>query len=139
MILFYRPELDNPPMDPSSEISFSFIKKDRTEYISLQAGANMDFPEEIWEQIKDYPVVKNLLRYGALRLVSKEEVKDMEPENDLPPVPTGIDQVSIPDAMTMIEDSFEPEQLKSWLNKETRIKVRNAINKRLEAIAQGNA
>jgi hypothetical protein len=141
MILFYRPELDNPSMDPSSEIGFSFILHDTTEYISLVAGANNDFPEEVWEKIKDYKVVQNLLRYGALRVINKEEQKAIAEAEaaDNDPKPTGLDEVSLGDAMKMIEDSYEVDQLQSWLTKESRIKIRNAIAKRIEAIEKGNA
>lgn len=127
-------------MDSESTIGFSFIKNDRTENITLEAGANTDFPEEVWEQIKTYKVVKNLVAYGALRVISEEEHETiLEDESDEADKTQSLESVSIPNAMTMIEASHEPDQLQQWLARESRIKLRNAINKRLQAIEQGNA
>lgn len=140
MILFYRPELDNPPMDSNSTLGFSFIEKDKTENIVLEPGANQDFPEEVWEKIKNYKVVRNLLAYGALRIISETDHEVLVAESQVDStVERSLEHVSIADAMTMIESSMEPTQLEGWLARESRIKLRNAINKRLKAIEDGNA
>jgi hypothetical protein len=136
MIIVYRPELENPPMDKECTIGFSFVGGGGlSEHVQVSAGVTRDFPEEIWAQIKDYDVVKNLLKLGALR-IETEEVTAVGPV-------AGTDADSLADmpltqAMNLVEDSFDLEQLKRWDAKEQRIRVKNAIAKRITAITEGN-
>jgi hypothetical protein len=41
-------------------------------------------------------------------------------------------------AMRLVEDSFDIAQLQRWEKGEQRIRVRNAISKRISAITEGN-
>lgn len=136
MIVVYRPELENPPMDKECTIGFSFItdeKKGNPEYIQLSSGVNRDFSEAIWQQIKEYDVVKNLLKLGALRI--EEEAPD-DLTVDAPTVDT-IASMPIEQAMRLVEDSFDIAQLTRWDTKESRIRVKNAIARRMTAITEG--
>jgi hypothetical protein len=75
MILVYRPELENPPMDKECTIGFSFVQsKGQPENIQVEAGVNRDFPEDVWEKIQDYDVVKNMLKVGALRIETEQNL-----------------------------------------------------------------
>lgn len=139
MILVYRPELENPPMAKECSISFSFIDgKGNPEYHSVSSGVNRDFPEDVWEKIKDYPVVKNLISVGAMRI----EAEESEPVLTPTPAPhsgkKGLANLSIDAAMRLIEDSMDPAQLRLWDEAESRIRVKNAINHRITAIEEGN-
>lgn len=137
MILVYRPELDNPPMDKESTIGFSFIGAGaNTEYVSISAGVHRDFPEDTWEKIKDYPVTKNLVALGALAV--KEDIEVTAPAA-APSVAKDASILNLPltEAMSLIEASMDPEQLRRWDAKEQRIKVKNAITMRLRAISEG--
>ena len=49
-----------------------------------------------------------------------------------------ISDMPVTQAMRLVEDSFDIAQLKSWENGEQRIRVRNAISKRITAITEGN-
>jgi len=49
-----------------------------------------------------------------------------------------IADLPISQALELVEASFDLEQLNKWSAKEQRIKVRNAIAKRTQAITEGN-
>jgi len=135
MIVVYRPELENPPMDKECTIGFTFITSGGLpEYIQINSGVTRDFPEGIWEKIKDYDVVKNLLRISALRI-------EAEDPTETPAVVNGtadsIAELPLNQALGLVEDSFNVEQLRRWDAKESRIRVKNTIAKRISAITEG--
>lgn len=140
MILVYRPELESPPMDKECTIGFSFLTgTGSSEYISVKAGVTRNFPEDVWEKIKDYDVVKNLLSLGALRVDKEESTTIAASESDTPANdPTSIANIALNQALELVENSFDLEQLKLWHEKEQRIKVRNSIMKRITTITEGN-
>ncbi|MGA1113989.1 MAG: hypothetical protein ACO3TI_03455 [Aquiluna sp.] len=135
MILVYRPELESPPMDKECTIGFSFVQsKGQPENIQVESGVNRDFPEDVWEKIQDYDVVKNMLKLGALRVETEQNlVQDMPAAN----VDT-ISDMPVNQAMRLVEDSFDIAQLQRWEKGEQRIRVRNSISKRISAITEGN-
>jgi len=135
MILVYRPELESPPMDKECTIGFSFVQsKGQPENIQVESGVNRDFPEDVWEKIQDYDVVKNMLKLGALRVETEQNlVQDMPAAN----VDT-IADMPVNQAMRLVEDSFDIAQLQRWEKGEQRIRVRNSISKRISAITEGN-
>lgn len=136
MIIVYRPELENPPMDKECTIGFSFVTGGGlSDYIQLAAGVTRDFPEAVWNQIKDYEVVKNLLKLGALRIETEDPTRAQ-------PAPAeasdSIADLPLSQALGLVEDSFDLAQLRRWDAKESRIRVKNAIAKRIGAITEGN-
>lgn len=137
MIVVYRPELESPPMDKECTIGFSFLSgKGNPDYIQVAAGVNRGFSEKIWDQIKDYDVVKNLLNLGALRIEA-----DASADAKVSSEAETVDQISdlpIDRAMRLIEDSFDVAQLTRWDAKEARIRVKNALTRRITAITEGN-
>lgn len=136
MIIVYRPELENPPMDKECTIGFSFVDGGGLpDHIQVTSGVTRDFPESVWEKIKEYDVVKNLLSLGALR------IQDEEPAEDA--TAPGVKQdtladMPLPEAMNLVEASFDLDQLRRWDAKESRIRLKNAIAKRISAITEGN-
>jgi hypothetical protein len=136
MILVYRPELENPPMDKECSIGFSFIgEKGAKAYINLQSGVTRDFPEEAWTKIQNYDVVRNLLNLGALR------VDTDAPAETATAVEVDVDTIAgypLNKAMSFVEDSFDVDQLRRWDAKEARIRVKNSISRRIRAITEGN-
>ena len=136
MIVVYRPELCNPPMDKETTFGFSFLAQNGlTDYYSLQAGINREFPEQIWEQIKEYTEVKTLLQLGAIRI---ETVESEEPVVEASEPLDSIAELAIDKALRLIENSFDLDQLNRWNAKENRIRVKNTIAKRIQAITSGN-
>ena len=136
MIIVYRPELENPPMDKECTIGFSFVGQGGiSEHVQVAAGVTRDFPTAIWEQIKDYDVVKNLLKLGALRIEAEDPTAVAEAPT---PGADSLADIPLTDALRLVEDSFDLDQLRRWDAKEQRIRVKNAIAKRITAITEGN-
>ena len=136
MILVYRPELENPPMDKECTLSFSFVGGGGlAESTQVIAGVNRDFPESVWEKIRDYDVVKTLLKLGALR------IQDEDPEEIATVTGERADSLAdmpLAQALDLIENSFDLNQLRRWDARDSRIRVKNAIAKRSQAITEGN-
>ena len=136
MIIVYRPELENPPMDKECTIGFSFVDGGGlTDHIQVSSGVTRNFPEKVWDKIKDYDVVKTLLKLGALRIETEEAT---ETEAAPAEVANSIADIPLQDALRLVEDSFDIEQLRLWDAKDSRIRVKNAISKRISAITEGN-
>jgi len=135
MIIVYRPELENPPMDKECTIGFSFVGGGGlSDHIQVQSGVTRDFPEDVWDKIKDYDVVKNLLKLGALRI----EAEESAPEAQAPAIKAdSIADIALTEALSLIEASFDIDQLRRWDAKDARIRVKNAIAKRITAITEG--
>jgi len=136
MILVYRPELSNPPMATESSLGFSLLPQGsgrKVEFVQINSGVTRDFSEVHWDRIKGRTVVKRLMSLGAL-VIQEEEAA---------PVISAVDQehirdVSLTQALGLIEASFDVEQLGVWEAKDQRIKVKNAIAKRITSITEGN-
>lgn len=123
-------------MDKECTIGFTFVNGGGlTDHTQLAAGVTRDFSEEIWNRIKDYDVVKNLLSLGALR-IEVEEPKETRPAPSTPG--DSIAEMPLPTALTLVEDSFDIGQLQRWDAKDSRIRVKNAIARRIAAITEGN-
>lgn len=139
MILVYRPELENPPMDKECSLGFSFIKGDgNSDNITVSAGVNREFPPAIWDKIKGYDVVKNLLALGALRIEDEDTETTAAPEPEAAAAPADtLQSFDLGKALRLIEDSFDQDQLARWDAKEQRIRVKNAIARRLEELRGG--
>lgn len=136
MILVYRPELLNPPMDKEAFWGFSFLREKLTDYFRIEAGVNREVPESVWEQISTYAEVKTALQLGALRIETEEASVVEAP--DPAEVTTSLATFPLDTALRLIEDSFDLDQLSQWDAKDQRIKVKNAIQKRKTAITAGN-
>lgn len=136
MILTYQPQLENPPMHKEATIAFSFMGKGATmDSIDIQAGVNRDFPENVWEKIQNYDYVKTLLSIGALRVT--EDVEEV-PTPSTPEVTTdSLAQLPKEEALQLVEASMDPAQLSRWNATDNRIPVKNAIQRRLNAISEG--
>lgn len=135
MIVVYRPELESPPMDKECSIGFSFVNGGGLpEHIQINSGVTRDFPEDIWERIQGYDVVKNLLRLGALRT----EAEDVTETPVAPSTTDSLETLPLQEALGLVEDSFNIEQLRRWDAKESRIRVKNSIAKRITAVTEGN-
>ena len=129
MIIVYRPELENPPMDKDCSIGFSFVGGGGlSDHIQVQSGVTRNFPEDVWDKIKDYDVVKNLLKLGALRI----ETEEAAPEAEAPTLRAdSIADIALTEALSLVEASFDIDQLRRWDAKDARIRVKNAIAKQI--------
>lgn len=128
MLIAYRPELENPPR----EAGFGIITDKGL--ISLAPGLNQEIPDEQWDLAKTNSTVQALLKIGAI-----EELKERV---EVETIPQGIDslqQLPLTQAIQAIELLHDEEKLTDWKKVEGRVRVRNAINRRLEAIRTGKA
>ncbi len=126
MLIAYRPELENPPR----EGGFGIITD--AGMIQLSPGVNTDVPETKWDIARKNGTVKRLMAIGAI-----EEVRE---QATIQEVPTSIDtliQLPLNEAYRLLEIMHDEDQLRQWKGKEGRVRIRNAISKRLENIKAG--
>ncbi len=136
----FRPELCNPAKDKEVILSFADIvaKAHEPNTMNLKAGINYKVVDEIWNKAKSTDSIKDLLSIGALR----EELDGQTEDGRVISVAsteTSLESVDLSKSLDLIENCFESDQLGQWLAKESRVKVRNSINKKIEAIRVGNA
>ena len=128
MLIAYRPELENPPR----EAGFGIITDKGL--ISLTPGLNQEIPEDQWELAKSNPTVQALLNIGAI-----EEMKERVEVETIPQSIESLQQLPLTQAMQAIELLHDEDKLNGWKKVEGRVRVRNAISRRLEAIRTGKA
>ena len=128
MLIAYRPELENPPRDAG----FGIITK--SGLIQLTPGLNQEIPDEKWKEAKENGTVKKLLAIGAI-----EEMKEQVMVEDLPENVQSLSELPLTQAIRAIELIHDPDRLADWKKIEGRIRVRNAIAKRVESIRIGKA
>ena len=128
MLIAYRPELENPPREGGVGII--------TEggMIQLTPGLNQEVPDLQWQQARENLVVKRLMSIGAI-----EEVKERITVEKIPQNIETLVAVPLVEALRIIEIIHEEDQLTSWKKVEGRVRLRNAISKRLESIRAGKA
>lgn len=126
MLIAYRPDLENPPR----EGGFGVVTN--AGIIQLSPGVNPDVPDSKWELARQNQMVKRLMAIGA--------IEELKAEPTVQEIPKSIDSLlSLPlsDAIRMIEIMHDSVQLADWKKVEGRVRVRNAIAKRIEAIRLG--
>ena len=128
MLIAYRPELENPPRDAG----FGIITK--SGLIQLTPGLNQEIPDERWNEAKENRAVKKLMQIGAI-----EEMKEQVTAEVLPESAQSLSELPLTQAIRAIELIHDSDQLNDWKKIEGRVRVRNAIAKRIEAIRIGKA
>jgi hypothetical protein len=128
MLIAYRPDLENPPREGGLGVITD------AGMIQLSPGVNSDVPDTKWAQARNNGTVKRLMAIGAI-----EELKDTPTVQDIPTKVSTLAQLPLTDALRMIEIMHDEDQLQDWKKAEGRVRIRNAINKRLEAIRAGKA
>lgn len=128
MLIAYRPELENPPRDAG----FGIITK--SGLIQLTPGLNQDIPDEKWSEAKENSTVRKLMAIGAI-----EEMKEQVMVQDLPETVQSLSELPLSNAIRAIELIHDIDRLSEWRKIEGRVRVRNAISKRQEAIRIGKA
>ena len=118
-------------------LGFSFIgKAGQTTNITLTSGVNPDFPEDVWAKIKDYAITKRLLKIGALAITERApEAEGTVQEVDV----ESLAGINLADAYSLIEATHDLDQLRKWDNKDSRIRIKNAIARRINQITNGDA
>lgn len=128
MLIAYRPELENPPR----EGGFGIITE--AGMIQLSPGVNAEVPDTKWAQARQNRTVKRLMAIGAI-----EELKAQPTVQDIPQSVKALAEFPMTEALRMIEIMHDAEQLADWKKIEGRVRVRNAITRRMESIRIGKA
>ena len=128
MLIAYRPDLENPPR----EGGFGVVTE--AGLIQLAPGLNQEVPEQQWLKARQNATVKRLMAIGAI-----EEVQERITVEEIPQDVQSLSNMPLVEAFRVIEIIHDVEQLAEWKKIEGRIKVRNAIAKRIEAIKTGRA
>lgn len=128
MLIAYRPELENPPR----EGGFGIITE--AGIIQLAPGVNQEIPESQWQQARKNAVVKRMMAIGAI-----EELKEQITVEDIPHDVQTMASFPLIEAFRIIELMHDVDQLTAWRKIEGRVRIRNAISKRLETIKIGRA
>lgn len=128
MLIAYRPELENPPR----EGGFGIITEGGM--IQLTPGLNQEVPDGQWQKARENRMVKRLMSIGAI-----EEVREQITVEKIPQDIETLTNIPLVEALRTIELIHDENQLVDWKKVEGRVRVRNAINKRLDAIKRGAA
>jgi hypothetical protein len=123
MLIAYRPELENPPR----EGGFGIIMEGGM--IQLTPGLNQGVPDGQWQKARENRMVKRLMSIGAI-----EEMKEQITVEKIPQDIETLTNIPLVEALRTIELIHHEDQLIDWKKVEGRVRVRNAINKRLDAI-----
>lgn len=126
MLIAYRPELENPPR----EGGFGVVTD--AGMIQLTPGVNPDVPDTKWAQARQNTMVKRLIAIGAI-----EELKEVPTVQEIPQSVQTLSELHITDALRMLEIMHDEEQLADWKKIEGRVRVRNAISRRIESLKTG--
>lgn len=137
MIVNYKPELDNPPKEPETTIGFSLIgtpaQGKQTRFIQIRGGLNRDIDAETWDRLLHFGEIQRLMKLGALTVL--DDSPDVVPTSELPKT---LADTSLGEALEIIASCFEVELLEKWSTQDQRIRVKNAINRRLAQIKEGD-
>ncbi|CAK0776448.1 conserved hypothetical protein [Gammaproteobacteria bacterium] len=128
MLIAYRPDLENPPR----EGGFGVVTE--AGLIQLAPGLNQEVPEQQWLQARQNATVKRLMAIGAI-----EEIQERLTVEEIPQDVQSLSNLPLIEAIRTIEIIQTTEQLVEWKKIEGRVRVRNAIAKRLESIKAGRA
>ena len=128
MLIAYRPELENPPR----EGGFGIIME--RGMIQLAPGLNQEVPDDQGKEARENRMVKRLMSIGAI-----EEVREQITVEKIPQSIETLTNIPLVEALRTIELIHDDNQLADWKKVEGRVRVRNAINKRLDAIKRGAA
>ncbi len=135
MLVIYSPQLENPPRDKDVSLGFSLITGEvgSTKYVELKAGVNRDIDADLWEKIKVMPLVPELIEIGAIRV---EE--DVEVISEAPVAKGGLANKAVKVSLDLVNKSFDLELLKEWDMAENRVRVKNAIARRIKQLTEGD-
>lgn len=137
MIITYNPELNNPPAAKETGIGFSFIGGGigkETRHVRFEPGTNHDIDPAVWDELQAFEEIQRLIGLGALKVIERsEEAPSIES------LPESLADYAIADALDVVNATHDSALLTRWEREEKRIKVRNAISRRLTEVEEGRA
>lgn len=134
MIVTYSPQLENPPRDKEVILGFTFIgeRSGSSEYVQFKSGVNRDVDAATWTKVKEMPLVAELMQLGALTVT-----EDVEVVTAAPAPKSGLGTMPVKEALAAINSTFDVDLLKEFDYAENRVRIKNAIQKRIRAITEG--
>jgi hypothetical protein len=137
MLISFKPELDNPPKEPDTTVGFSLIgtpaEGTQTRFVQIRGGLNRDIDAETWDKLLHFGEIQRLMKLGALTVV--EESPTVTPTQELPQT---LADLHLGEALDVLAGCFDVALLQAWEAQDQRIRVKNAINRRLNQIKEGN-
>ena len=120
--IILRPDKCFPPRN--SAICFDTL--------TLRPGSNLDIADEAVEKLRSHPDFSQYERWGAIEIIA--------PKTEINPAakqPSELGNMSVDEAVALIEECHDLVKLSAWLINEIRVPVRRAINRRITAIKEG--
>lgn len=137
MLINFKPELDNPPQEADASIGFSILGNQsnnyQTQFVQIRGGLNRDIDAETWDRLLHFGEIQRLMKLGALTVL--DDSPEVVPTSELPKT---LADTSLGEALEIIASCFEVELLEKWSTQDQRIRVKNAINRRLAQIKEGD-
>lgn len=132
MLISYRPENENPPREAGISLA---IKNDATQQfdtLRLVPGLNRDIEKDLWERAK---TLKDIETRISMKVI--EEITELEEIPDT--ASTEITTLSVDKVQQVVELTHDLTTLDKWFEADKRVRVRNAIQRRIIEIRSGRA
>jgi hypothetical protein len=110
---------------------------------SLQPGWN-EFPKDVWEQNKNHPSIKQMLKDGKLQIMDDQVVVKAKSESGKiakKKIAVGTYDKKMKllwfdekRAVEIIKDTYNRDLLKRWTDEETRSRVKKALDKQIKPL-----
>jgi len=132
MLISYRPENENPPREAGFSIGIYNDKTFQYDTLRLVPGLNRDIDVQLWARAKELGEISSRLSMKVI-----EEITELEEIPDTSS--TEITTLSVDKVQQVIELTHDLNQLEKWFEADKRVRVRNAIQRRILEIRNGRA
>lgn len=132
MLISYRPENENPPREAGISLGLLNEKTKQYDTLRLVPGLNRDVDPELWSRAKQLKEITNRL---AMKVI--EEITELEEIPDTST--TEITTLSVDKVQQVVELTHDLNLLDKWFEADKRVRVRNAIQRRIIEIKSGRA
>lgn len=116
--------------------------------VSLKPGWN-EFPKAVWDQNKDHPAIKKMLKRGKIELMSHKakvrvrgtngKVKLVERVIGADDKPIRLKHFDIKMAVKLVKGTLNRDMLQRWLDEERRHLVKKALRKQIKPLLPGKS
>lgn len=125
-IVFFRPSRCFPPRRGRIQFAGDGFR------IKLEQGSNELSPQEV-QDLRSHPDFEQYSKWQAIEISQpKEEIVSAAPVASV-----DLSIYNVDEAEEIVEQTHAVKTLELWLEKESRVTLRKAINKRITAIKEG--
>lgn len=132
MLISYRPENENPPREAGISLGLLNEKTKQYDTLRLVPGLNRDVDPELWSRAKQ---LKEITTRLSMKVI--EEITELEEIPDTST--TEITTLSVDKVQQVVELTHDLNLLDKWFEADKRVRVRNAIQRRIIEIKSGRA